>query len=299
MTMDAQRTDSPSVEARRAGGPATAFFDVDGTLLSFKTHEVPASTQRALDAMRQRGIKLFVATGRAFRMLPDAVNHGFDGYVTVNGQVCFDDAGEFRRQHIDPAGVRIVVDQVRAGLYEALFMTEDRSFISGRSQRVRDNEAHVKLEYELGTLEEALSSTVMQMCAFVGPEDEHVVSDANPYIHTARWCDDFCDVMPVGSTTVSVKGVDRSMSESTVYLTATTAEGGEPSYTVTLARDGISWKVTGVTPEYASQSSSDTTSRVSLSSPLRILFILTASARAYLLVRKRSPTMETIILAYG
>ena len=175
-----------------------AFFDVDGTLLSFKTHEVPASTQRALDAMRQRGIKLFVATGRAFRMLPDAVNHGFDGYVTVNGQVCFDDAGEFRRQHIDPAGVRIVVDQVRAGLYEALFMTEDRSFISGRSQRVRDNEAHVKLEYELGTLEEALSSTVMQMCAFVGPEDEHVVSDANPYIHTARWCDDFCDVMPVG-----------------------------------------------------------------------------------------------------
>lgn len=67
------------------------------------------------------------------------------------------------------------------------------------------------------------------------------------------------DVMPVGSTTVSVKGVDRSMSESTVYLTATTAEGGEPSYTVTLARDGISWKVTGVTPEYASQSSSDTT----------------------------------------
>ena len=46
-------------------------------------------------------------------------------------------------------------------------------------------------------------------------------------------------------------------------------------------------------------SSSDTTSRVSRSSPLRSLFILTASASAYLFVRKRSPTMETIILAYG
>ena len=46
-------------------------------------------------------------------------------------------------------------------------------------------------------------------------------------------------------------------------------------------------------------SSSETTRRVSLSSPVRILFILTASARAYLLVRKRSPTIDTIILAYG
>ena len=36
------------------------------------------------------------------------------------------------------------------------------------------------------------------MCAFVEPEDEHLVTDANPYVFTARWCDDFCDVMPVG-----------------------------------------------------------------------------------------------------
>ena len=46
-------------------------------------------------------------------------------------------------------------------------------------------------------------------------------------------------------------------------------------------------------------SSSETISSVSLSSPERILFILTASARAYLFVRKRSPIMDTTILANG
>lgn len=41
------------------------FLDVDGTLISFKTHRVPAS---ALDALREahaRGVQLFIATGRA------------------------------------------------------------------------------------------------------------------------------------------------------------------------------------------------------------------------------------------
>ena len=39
------------------------FLDVDGTLISFKTHRVPAS---ALDALREahaRGVQLFIATG--------------------------------------------------------------------------------------------------------------------------------------------------------------------------------------------------------------------------------------------
>ena len=175
-----------------------AFFDVDGTLLSFKTHEVPASTQRALAAMRKRGIKLFLATGRVFTMLPEAVNHGFDGYVTVNGQVCFDEAGEFRHQLIDPAGVAKIVDQVHAGLYDALVMTEEDSFISGKGPRVLHNEREVNVEYERGDIDRALTSHVLQMCAFVGAGDEHLVTDGNPYVVTARWCDDFCDVMPAG-----------------------------------------------------------------------------------------------------
>ncbi len=47
------------------------FLDVDGTLISFKTHRVPAS---ALDALREahaRGVQLFIATGRAAADLDD------------------------------------------------------------------------------------------------------------------------------------------------------------------------------------------------------------------------------------
>lgn len=57
-------------------------------------------------------------------------------------------------------------------------------------------------------------------------------------------------VLPDGATGVIVQGVDRSMNESTVLVTATLSAGGEQSYQVSLVRDGIGWKVDGVTVEY-------------------------------------------------
>ena len=34
------------------------FFDIDGTLVSFKTHQIPVSTIEALEAAKAKGIQL-------------------------------------------------------------------------------------------------------------------------------------------------------------------------------------------------------------------------------------------------
>ena len=45
----------------------------------------------------------------------------------------------------------------------------------------------------------------------------------------------------------AIDGVDKSMSDSTVYVTAKTAEqGGDVQYKVSLVRDMIGWKVSSV-----------------------------------------------------
>lgn len=66
------------------------------------------------------------------------------------------------------------------------------------------------------------------------------------------------DVLPAGAT-IQINACDRSMTDSTVYLTATLSAGGEMDYTVSMRRDGVGWKVVEVTPEYRSQDASDTT----------------------------------------
>lgn len=68
------------------------FFDVDGTLLSHTRNMVPTSTRRALDKLSACGIQRVVATGRHPLELLRLPVHDldFDGYITLNGQLCLD-----------------------------------------------------------------------------------------------------------------------------------------------------------------------------------------------------------------
>ena len=43
------------------------------------------------------------------------------------------------------------------------------------------------------------------------------------------------------------------MNSSTAYVTATTPEGGEATYEVSMVRDMIGWKISGVSLYFASQ----------------------------------------------
>ena len=94
-----------------------AFFDIDGTLLSFKTHRIPASAQQVLDSFHEQGIACVIATGRPTYQMPDWLfDLGWDAYITLSGQHCFDAEGVYRSCPIDPDDVAVIVDQVAAGV---------------------------------------------------------------------------------------------------------------------------------------------------------------------------------------
>ena len=69
------------------------FFDIDGTLLPFGINELPKSTVRSLRKLREKGIKIFVATGKSLSQLlaTKIADIQFDGYLTLNGQLCYDE----------------------------------------------------------------------------------------------------------------------------------------------------------------------------------------------------------------
>ena len=73
----------------------TIFFDVDGTLVSHTQRALPASAKRSLERLKEKGIRREVATGRHRMELPELPVRGisFDGYITLNGQLCFDGEG--------------------------------------------------------------------------------------------------------------------------------------------------------------------------------------------------------------
>ena len=100
-------------------GPAikVVFFDIDGTLLPHGG-SVPASARRAIAVLRERGVRVVLATGRHPIELDEAGLDGmvFDGYAAANGQMCLDgDRRLFVGYPIPRHGVEALVRLAEAG----------------------------------------------------------------------------------------------------------------------------------------------------------------------------------------
>ena len=173
-----------------------AFFDIDGTLIGFKTHRVPESAWSAIEAMRERGIKVCIASGRSTMEMQDEVKTGFDAYVTMNGQLCYDADGVFRDVHIDDEDVRVLVEQAREGLYDLYVMQGSRSFVNHAGERVLELGRQVGLDYELGDLDWAYERPVYQFNVFGDRGIEGVFLSRPGNVAATRWNDLFCDVVP-------------------------------------------------------------------------------------------------------
>lgn len=52
---------------------------------------------------------------------------------------------------------------------------------------------------------------------------------------------------------IAVDGIEKSMSHSTVYVTANTPEGADVNYKVEMVRDLLGWKVSSVEMVFPSQ----------------------------------------------
>ena len=97
------------------------FLDVDGTLISFETHEVPASALDALRRAHARGVRLFIATGRAAADLEPLQEIPYDGVVALNGADCLMRDGTLVARHPVP----------RADFEKALALSEELGFPVG------------------------------------------------------------------------------------------------------------------------------------------------------------------------
>ena len=135
------------------------FFDIDGTLVSFRTHRMPDSTVAALHRLRQRGVRTFIATGRQYPAINNLGGMPFDGYITMNGSFCF--VGDYevvRKQAVPPADIEALLGYMRQhGEFPCFFISEKEAFgnfIDDNVRRVFDSILSVEniVENEAGVL---------------------------------------------------------------------------------------------------------------------------------------------------
>ncbi len=178
------------------------FFDVDGTLVSFRQKYLSDRLLEDLAALRERGIKLFVCSGRAVQDLEGTGmlrSARFDGYVTLNGQFCRDEDGSvYRERPIDREDAR--------GAYQLLMDHPDipavmegsgESYLTQINDRVREVYEFLHTEpYPVRSPEWLLEGKVYQFGPFVPAGEEKLFLDVMPGCRFTRWHPKGIDIVP-------------------------------------------------------------------------------------------------------
>lgn len=178
------------------------FFDVDGTLLSFKTHRVPDDTRRALELAAANGIKLFVATGRhpaeAERVLK---GYPFHGFVALNGQYCYANGETIRKVAICGDDLTALVHRLSHNPYPCEFVEEHRTYLNMVNDTVRESHAMVDLPVPpLDDMKDLSSREIFQIMAFIDVSREVEEMAFLPNCETTRWNPRFADIIPRGGS---------------------------------------------------------------------------------------------------
>lgn len=177
------------------------FFDIDGTLMSFKTHQVPSSTVEAIRTLQTKGIKTILATGRSINSIDHIKFLEFDGYITFNGGYCLTrDFEVLFRQPIEASDIQGVLDYAAKKPLSFSFMSEKEISIHDVTPEIAGMYAHLNLPVPpLVNLEHVDTTSILQTNIFLGPEDEkEFMRTVMPNSVASRWTPLFADVNPGG-----------------------------------------------------------------------------------------------------
>ena len=179
------------------------FFDVDGTLVSFKTHRVPQSTLEAIKKLQAKGIKVFVATGRHPSSLTEGNNvHeiDFDGFVTLNGQYCFTkDRKVIYENNICREDIVALLEFLKENRFPCAFVEDRDTYMNYIDDVVVNLLKRVNVPLPpIEDIERAKDGKVFQLNPYIPVEFEAEVMKVLPNCEATRWSPTFIDVIPAG-----------------------------------------------------------------------------------------------------
>lgn len=178
-----------------------AFFDIDGTLLSFETHRVSPGTVRAFDRLHQAGVRTFLSTGRPEVLIPQ-MPVSFEAKITMNGGLVFTEPAEGRESKVLLSNP-ILDSELQAWLDIAkdkhlctMIFTNDNMFLA------QPNEVGLKLrsqlEFEMPPvvdIDRMRSETAYQIIAIMPGEMDAMVAELLPHCRLPRWHPYFTDIV--------------------------------------------------------------------------------------------------------
>lgn len=180
------------------------FFDIDGTLVSFKTHQIQDSTVEALRKAKEKGLQIYIATGRPPLFINNLgrIEDVIDGYVTANGSFSYigEEVVSVRPIPAEDVEAFVKLAEERKFCYVLVGMDEIAVF--------NPNEDYDRFFREMlgvRVVKEGLSPwkfmdrKILQMTPFITEDFESELMSHLPSCIIGRWIPVFADVTVAGA----------------------------------------------------------------------------------------------------
>lgn len=207
--------------------PKAIFFDIDGTLISFKTHEIPSSAKTAILKLKENGIKVFIATGRPLFMLDKVMELDFDGYITVNGGYCITRKKEIIYENaIAESDIRSLIQYNKTtDPFPCLYVRENDMLANIKNKDVDSLTRMLEFpEIEVYKNDSDLDKKILQVvCFFDEQKEKYILSNIMTNCEATRWYPTFADVLAKGNS--KQVGIDKVLEYYNLSLDETMAFG--------------------------------------------------------------------------
>lgn len=177
-----------------------AFFDIDGTLLSFTTHRVSEGTIRAFDRLHKAGVRTFISSGRPMVLIPP-MPVTFEGHITMNGGLVFVNETILLSNPIPQKDSEAWLDFAKARNICTMVFTANGMMLA------QPNEAGMKLRDQLEFtmppivgIDEMRGAEAYQIIALMPPQMDAEVASLLPHCRLPRWHPAFTDIVANGNS---------------------------------------------------------------------------------------------------
>lgn len=180
-----------------------AFFDIDGTLLSFTTHRVSEGTIRAFKTLHEHGVHTFISSGRPMVLIPQ-MPVAFEGYITMNGGLVFT-AGEqsevLLSNPIPHEDSERWLDYAKEHNICTMVFTADNMMaaqIDPIGLKIRE-----QLEFQMPpivNIDDMRNKEAYQLIAIMPQDADKEVASLLPHCRLPRWHNAFTDIVATGNS---------------------------------------------------------------------------------------------------
>lgn len=174
-----------------------AFFDIDGTLLELGKTEITDNMGKALCLLKQNGIKICIATGRAFATIPVFDGIVFDAILAFNGSFCIADNQIVAKYPIPKEDVKIIIENAKRMERPVSIATAENIVANGSDKDLEDYFAIAHHNVNVSEkFEEYVKQDIFQIMLGCDLEERKHILEGAKNAKLAAWWDRAVDIIP-------------------------------------------------------------------------------------------------------